>query len=361
MIAELLHKVAGFEKSRSKYYPRPSLAGPERCLRQLCYMAQSVEGKAMEDRFVVVLDDSSWHEELTADWLRKSTFQLHSQQMVVECGRVPFNGYIHVMKGHIDGILTDLGGVDRLWEHKAINHFAFQRYCNEEYPLDYLTQCILYLIGLQKVQPEINEGILLLKNKNTSQYLEFLLSYDSGNDILVVKEVISSNGKRREGEMFLNLNRNALVRFEEIEKHRIKRTLPERQFDLGNWHCDYCPYGEICWENYEQEFAQFAQGIELDPETSEMVRQYREVSLQMKEIEKRQDELKGSIKRCLKKAQVSKGKAGELLVSLTLQKRSDIDNNLIPPEILQAAKKDQLIEILTVKEIKRKEKNNGRI
>jgi hypothetical protein len=176
-----------------------------------------------------------------------------------------------------------------------------------------------------------------------------------------VKEVISSNGKRREGEVFLNLYRDALSRFEKIEKHRIDRTLPERQFDLGNWHCDYCPYGEICWENYEQEFAQFAQGIELNPETSGMARQYREVSLQMKELEKRQDELKGSIKSSLKKMQVSKGKAGELLVSLTLQKRSDIDNNLIPPEILQAAKKEQLIEVLTVREIKRKEKNNGRI
>jgi len=267
-------------------------------------MAQGVEGKAMDDRFVVVLDDSSWHEELTADWLRKSTFQLHSQQMVVECGRVPHNNHMHVMKGHIDGILTDLSGVDRLWEHKAINHFAFQRYCNEEYPLDYLTQCTLYLIGLQKVQPDINEGILLLKNKNTSQYLEFLLSYDSGNDILMVKEVIASNGNRREGEIFFHLYRNAVERFEEIEKHRLESSLPERQYELGDWHCAYCPYGEICWESYDQELAQFAQGIELDPETAEMAMQYRDVSFQMKEIEKKQEELKGSMKSSLKAAQI---------------------------------------------------------
>jgi hypothetical protein len=315
----------------------------------------------MEDRFVVVLDDSSWHEELTADWLRKSAFQLHSQQMVVECGRVPHNNHIHVMKGHIDGILMDLSGVDRLWEHKAINHFAFQRYCNEEYPLDYLTQCTLYLHGLQKIQPDIKEGILLLKNKNTSQYLEFLLSCDSENDILVVKEVITSNGSRREGEIFFHLYRNAVERFEEIEKRRLEHMLPERQYELGDWHCTYCPYGDICWENYESELDQFAQGIELDIEIAEMVREYREISLQMKEIGEKQDQLKGSIKSWLKKAKVGKGKVGDLLVSLTLQKRSDIDNTFIPPELLQAAKRDRLIEVLTVKQLKRKEKNNGRI
>lgn len=361
MIAELLHKVAGFEKSHTRYYPRPSLAGPERCLRQLCYMARGVERKPMDDRFVLVLDDSSWHEELTVDWLRKSVFHLHSQQMVVECGVVPFNGQTFMMKGHIDGILTDLGRVDRLWEHKAINHFTFQRYCNEEYPLDYLTQCTFYLIGLQKLQPEIDEGILLLKNKNTSQYLEFLLSYDSSDDILVVKEVITSSGKRRDGEIFLNLYRNALKRFEEIEKHRIEKTLPDRQYELGNWHCDYCPYGEICWEDYDEEFAQFSKGIELDSETAELARQYRDVLLHIKELEKIQDRLKESIKKIMKKAKVSKGRAGELLLSLTIKRHSFFDNNLIPPEILQAAKKGQLIEVLTVREIKRKEKDNGRI
>jgi hypothetical protein len=361
MIAELLHRVAGFEKTHTKYYPRPSLAGPERCLRQLCYMARGIQGKAMEDRFIVVLDDSSWHEELTADWLRKSTFRLHSQQLTVECGRVTFNNSIYVIKGHIDGILTDLSGIDRLWEHKAINHFTFQRYCNEEYPLDYLTQCTLYLVGLQRLQPEIRECILLIKNKNTSQYLEFLLSYDSENDILSVKEVISSNGKRREGEIFHNLYRNALKRFEEIERHRVDRTLPERQYEPGNWHCDYCPYVDICWENYEEELARFKQDVELDKDTEEAAVRYKEVSLQIKELEKIQNELKETIKQSMKKSQISKGWAGGLLVSLSIQRRPFIDNNLIPPEVLQIAKKERLMEILTIREIKRKEKKDGRI
>ena len=124
MLADVLLKVAGTEKREQEYRPRPSSAGPERCLRQQVYKARGQKGGPMGDRFVVVLDDSSWHEELTADWIRKTTFRLHSQQMEIICGEAPHMGQIVPVLGHIDGIITDVTGVDRLWEHKAINYFT---------------------------------------------------------------------------------------------------------------------------------------------------------------------------------------------------------------------------------------------
>lgn len=163
MLAELIEKIAGFEVKESSYYPRPSLAGPERCLRQLVYMARGVPSKKKEDRFHLVLDDSSWHEELTLDWLRKSAFKVHSEQLEVECGNVIWQGQPFTLKGHIDAIVTDLMGKDYLLEHKAINHFSFQKYLEKQYPIDYLTQCCLYIVGLQKLNPEIKDGILLIK------------------------------------------------------------------------------------------------------------------------------------------------------------------------------------------------------
>jgi len=359
MIAEILLKVAGFEKAREmSYYPRPSMAGPERCLRQLCYMAQGLKGSAMDDRMVVVLDDSSWHEELTADWLRKTAFQLHSQQMAFDCGAVVHNGRPFVVKGHIDGILTDLSGIDRLWEHKALNHFTFQRYLGGQYPLDYLTQCALYLVGLQKIQPEISEAVLLIKNKNTSAYLEFLLSYDSTNDVMKVREIICSDGTRRGGDVFLNLYRDAFERFRRIERHGQERLLPERQYDLGDWHCEYCPYGALCWWNYEEEFGRLIQGAELEGDIAQVAAEYREVSCRVKGMERRQKELRDAMKKGLKTAGVSKGTAGGLFVSLTLQKRMAIDESLIPAEILQAAKKEKLMEVITIKKIRKKEEKS---
>lgn len=179
MLAELIEKIAGFEVKESSYYPRPSLAGPERCLRQLVYMARGVPSKKKEDRFHLVLDDSSWHEELTLDWLRKSAFKVHSEQLEVECGNVIWQGQPFTLKGHIDAIVTDLMGKDYLLEHKAINHFSFQKYLEKQYPIDYLTQCCLYIVGLQKLNPEIKDGILLIKNKNTAWFCRWRSRYSA--------------------------------------------------------------------------------------------------------------------------------------------------------------------------------------
>ena len=83
MLADVLVKVAGFEKEdHGLYTPRPSLAGPERCIRQIVYWANGTpEDRTIGDRFIMVLDDSSWHEHLTADWIRQSAYTLHSEQM----------------------------------------------------------------------------------------------------------------------------------------------------------------------------------------------------------------------------------------------------------------------------------------
>ena len=91
MLADLIIKIAGMEaKKEAEYRPRPSSAGPERCLRQLVYRAQGITGKPIGNRFIMVLDDSSWHEELTADWIRKSAFQLLDQQKKVVCVLILF-------------------------------------------------------------------------------------------------------------------------------------------------------------------------------------------------------------------------------------------------------------------------------
>jgi hypothetical protein len=160
MLAEVIVKAAGMElEERGPYYPRPSSAGPERCVRQLVYHAtgaMAYNERAMPDRLVLVLNDSSWHEELTGDWLNKTTYALHSRQMPVDCCILPWRDehparlcetcskqkereiWIpnNTMHGHIDGVVTDLSFTDTHYEHKAISHFKFQEYWNDKWPLD---------------------------------------------------------------------------------------------------------------------------------------------------------------------------------------------------------------------------------
>ena len=347
MIADALLKLAGMQQGpEPDYRPRPSSAGPERCLRQLCYKAHGIKGKKMADRFVVVLDDSSWHEELTADWIRKSAFQLHSQQLKVNCGTTIHLGRPFDVDGSIDGIVTDLLRVDRLWEHKAINHFSFEKYLKGAYPMDYLTQCCLYIVGLQKVNPSIREAVLLIKNKNTSAYLEYLLDYDNAADILTVTHLIGSDGTVMDGPIeFQGLYQDAFERFAEVEKHRLENTYPPRQYDRGDWQCDYCLFQEPCYMGY---LGEFSQSVALDDMAQAQAEEYREISDSLAVLEKRQKELKKSLKAWLNSHNAFIAKGNGTSVGITFQKRSALDNTLIPVNILTAAKIEKTIEVMKI-------------
>src|SRR5215475_8587049 len=159
MIASILPKVAGLEEHHEKYRVRPSgvtvihqgeVHG--RCPRATVYDRLGFEPQPMPGRAVILLEDSSFHEILTADWIRQSPYRLHSEQMGIDCFEVPgitlpawhcdvchklYGRLIpakqcqfcrqpgDVLHGHIDGILQDIANVERLYEHKAINHFSF--------------------------------------------------------------------------------------------------------------------------------------------------------------------------------------------------------------------------------------------
>jgi len=84
MIADIIPKLAEFEREDWKYKPRPSNAGPERCIWQMVYHGLEAPKEPLPGRALLVFDDSSWHEELTAGWIRKSAYKLHSEQMKVE-------------------------------------------------------------------------------------------------------------------------------------------------------------------------------------------------------------------------------------------------------------------------------------
>lgn len=358
MLAEIIVKIAGMkaeEEWEDKYSPRPSSAGPERCIRSMVYHGLGIPKKPWPGRMVLTVDDSKWHEELTADWIRQSAFQIHSEQMEIECPPP-------MTKGHIDGVVTDLLGVDRLYEHKAINHFTFQKYWKDELPLDYFTQCAIYMNGLQKVNPEITEGIMLIKNKNTAQYMEFLFKYcEDGDDALTVVQKTNSQGETKVMDFLINnIVHDAVEKFNQVQNYIETNTLPKRQYDMDHFRCDYCGWGKECWGNYEAEFAEMKTDTELPNEIADTVRYFREVGAHKSEIEKEHKGLAGKIKTVMKELNIKEGSAGEYICKLSLSNVGRIDKELLTETEKLRVTKYTLQERLTVSSPARKEvKENG--
>jgi hypothetical protein len=180
-------------------------------------------------------------------------------------------------KGHIDGVLTDILNIDRVLEHKALNHFTFQRFWNGELPLDYLTQTSIYTEAIQrKLNPDLKEALLLIKNKNTSQYMEFLCSYEW--DCLKILERTHSNGDYEKMDVELNgIVQAAIDKFNLAQDYIDRHTLPKRQYDIDHWRCEYCPWGRVCWGEYHKEFKELKTDAILPNEFADMVRYQKEL------------------------------------------------------------------------------------
>lgn len=256
MLVEAIKLVAEeTQEDRQIYRHRPSSAC--RCIRSLVYHASGLESKTLPGRALLVFDDSKWHEELTANWIRKTAYKLHSEQMPVDIFEI--NGV--KVGGSIDGIIQDITGKDFLWEHKAINHFAFQRIQDDvSSGYDYYVQCALYLWGLQKVSPDITEAILCIKNKNTAQYFEFFV-VATWPDIEIYNVLGTQKG------LLVSRIENVISKckeiFEAIDSYVALKTLPLRPYSRDNWHCSYCGWQEHCWSNYEAEIKTMTGSVDL--------------------------------------------------------------------------------------------------
>ena len=317
MLAEIIPKIAEMEQDEDRpYFPRPSIAGPERCIRQMIYWGLNFPKEPLPGRTLLVFDDGHWHEELTRDWINKSAFRARSDQLEVELNVRNIN-----LKCHLDDIVEDMIGTERVFEHKAINHFTFERYWKEDFPLDYLTQTAIYIKAVQSIQPDINEGILLVKNKNTAQYLELLVRYGE-NDSLTIFEMNNSQGEKKKiNHVVENIIDNAIKKFEKVQECIKSKTLPARQYDQSHWRCQYCQYGKVCYENYEQEFDALTADVRLGGDVADLCHRYLAVNNERKDAAAEEKALKKTISDILKTKEAKAGKAGRYLIEIKRQFR----------------------------------------
>jgi hypothetical protein len=354
MLADILHKVGAddmAERKEYKYYPRPSSAGQEKCIRQLVYFGLDTPKKSLAGRAVFIFDDSTWHEELTANWIRQSAFSLHSEQMKVDCGSM-FN--IH-LRGSIDGIVTDLLGKDYLWEHKALNHFTFQRFWGGELPMDYFAQCGLYLRGLQAWNPDLKKGVLLIKNKNTSAYIEFIIQYDMKDDCFHVINKINSIGESVDIGLSLDsFTKNIFWKFAQVQMYIDKKRYPKRQYHWTDWQCEYCPYTETCWASYKEDFQDMNDSFELPVDIVDLVKEYKQLSSEKGEIEKQHKGIGEKIKSGMRNNNARRGFSNDIVCELKMQARNGIDKKLLTKTEIEKATRQTTFERLYIK--KRKDK-----
>lgn len=351
MIVDTIMNVAGSEgrdKEPSHYYPRPSLAGPERCIRQMYYFRLGKPKKERDPRFQLVLDTSSWHEELIADWINKTSYRLHSRQMKVKLNSNP------KISGSIDGVITDLMGKEYVWDNKAINHFTFQRFWTlAEMPWDYICQLCLYLEGIKNDQPDIKDALLLIKNKNNDHMIEYIIHYEGG--WAFIPDVLHSNKERKELNILIPWPvEYCLDKFDRIEECVKNNIVPPRQYYIDEWRCEYCDYTELCWATYKEEFNQLKVDTPMEEEFATLINYYLEANMHSKEMEKESDELKKQIVAYLKKHEARIGVAGGYTATLSLVEKSGLDKEKIPAPILEQAATKSFYEKLTIRKPKAK-------
>lgn len=317
MLAEIFTKLAEAEGGgRGKFYPRPSLAGPDRCMRSMVYWKLEYPPEPFPGRTFLVFDDGNWHEQLTLDWLRKSAFKPHSEQMEVFC-RPPMK------KGTIDWLVGTALKEDIHVEHKAINHFTFQRFWNDELPNDYLTQTAIYNEAIQsQLNPDCKRSVLLIKNKNTAQYLEFLCEYRLDLDILTVCSKTLSTGETVDLNIEItNIVNDACDKFRKVLAYAEQKVLPKRPYEIDDWHCEYCGWGKTCWEGYEKEFKKLKIGkLDFDTEVPDHVWHYKELGIGINQDKKLRESLCKEIKKAMIENDLKQAVAGDYICKLTLTK-----------------------------------------
>jgi hypothetical protein len=363
MIAEAIARVAGAtQPEKSAYWPRMSSAGPERCIRQMVYHAGDFPYRPLDDRALLVFNDSEWHEELTGDWLRKTAYRLHSEQMGVTLA-LPFKArrycqsckeHIDGLHGHWDGLLTDLVERDWAYEHKAINHFTWEAlWEGDGLPLDNLSQLACYMRGGRKYA-DLTRGVLTLKNKNTSGIMDYDVRYHE--DTMWVLSKTNHLGETREvGWMLPGVTEFAVRKFARVEKLRKAKTLPARPYTKDTWRCGYCPYGETCWENYEDEHDKRAENVEL-PGLNDVVYAYKFAQREESKWKGWKEWARDEIKQTMEEANAKHAVCGNWETETKIQTGEKINKDKIPPAILEKATEETFSERLYMK--KRKDQDN---
>lgn len=382
MIVDLLPRIAADianeERRRVPWRPRCSSAGTERCVRAEVYRALGATPAPLPGRTALVFDDGAWHEELSLDLMRKSAYRVHSEQLAVDPAVVPgsHDGYYcgvckrmvekDMLHGHLDAMLTSPTGEDYVLEHKSASRFSFQRWASgHEVPWDYVTQSAFYVYGARLVGAKCDRAILVVKNKDTSAYLEFVIDVPTrignGEEATVIESATVMEGEQAVGILLADEHRSrrrllgdAIDRFTEVVACRDTKALPSRPFEFGHWRCDYCAFGTECWRGYTEDAreAKADPPIALGRDDADLVRAVAAANAVKSQSDRVARDLKAKLKVRLMElgTRAAWAEDGEATyrVRLDVRSRTTLDADLVPDAVRKAAEKVTEFEVLAV-------------
>lgn len=301
MLSEVLTPLLAMEpEAKRPYKPRPSGGG--KCIRDLTYHRLGIDPEAFEDRTLHIFRDGNWHEELTADLIRKTAFKLHSEQMSVTIPAPGLNkgGYgcsvcnervaSDTLHGHIDGIIQTLDGRELLYEHKALSFYQFERYTKileageipapDEY---YMAQLHLYLASDEIRKTGIDTAIFFVKCKNTSRMLDFVIPFNEA----VAKAMIK--------------------KLQDVEEYGETRRIPARPYDRNiDWQCQYCAWSKHCYRDYDKELhGRKTEVVIDDPAILEAIKLSRIATAERLRWKKTEDTCKNDVRRWMSSNEIA--------------------------------------------------------
>lgn len=342
------------EDTSSTYHHRVSNAGA--CPRALVYQAMGVPGQAHSGRTVIIFDDGNIHEDATVRWLSETGYSISDRQLGVDihrienssipswqcqaCDRLIDGGIIH---GHIDGLVH--GERTFLFEHKAINSRAFGR-LDEELPLGYISQCCSYIHGLSLLGIQIDEALLVCKNKDNGEYRQLYITYDKQADHCRVV---------REWNLYTEFIDKPLAKV--VELHELvdaclsfEGNLPQRPYTLDDWHCGFCRYKTTCWDGYVEEVRSMS-AEQVIPEGDILTTKIARLAKLKSDKKVIEAELKGIRIEVLQELEgrgIRSGVAREIPFGIRVQKRTYVDKKLLPEDMKLAATRTFVIQSLSV-------------
>lgn len=352
MFVETILGVAQLGIHPSPYRPRPSVAGPERCLRSLVYKARHVPEPPPGRRLSMIFRDGHAHEDTSLEFLKQSLFVIHDQQRPInipnafpwrinypayrcpECTQATGHEVLipsTTLHGHIDALATGLDGRIRLFEHKAVVSHFFLRYWEEEKtPLDYFTQVVFYFRGLSLEGLAVTEGALVIKNKDTGALLEYEFEYDFPTDRLTVTALVRAPGGERKTirAAYRNLYQQSIARFQSVDDHTEHQTLPARLPDHDDIRCQYCPHSDICWEGYTLPIV--TEHVMMPEDLRAQALDFITIGSTLHPLAKRHQELKDLLKTAFLSRRIKSAVIGTEQLVLTTGTQTKIDQSTIP-------------------------------
>jgi len=230
-----------------------------------------------------------------------------------------------VITGHFD---RSIGGTTVL-DYKSASDASFRMMVRQNAPLaDHLSQVNGYVHACQ-LTPDLSQythGLIVAFNKDTQD--------------LWVSPPIEHNP---------DLAQATITKFEEVERHALAGTLPERPYSAPtDYPCRACQWRRQCW-------GEMLSVDQVEPAADlgalqDRARAYLELGEQIKGLERERDRAGGALRAALADTATRRGVAGIYEVTLATYTRASLNPDLLPSDIRAQATVETPVTQLRVAE-----------